>query len=758
MPITASKYINNSDLKTSYIGLFNYKRPSRGIDKSSVDMYGLLFFNSQVEIPGDKLAKFSWDGVVDGFEYSKTDSINESLKLGLTEATRRVKQLIINDPSMGQYGVDINFTVFVSSGRGVYIGIVGQSDIFVYKGGRLVDIFEMLSSKKAKTAAVAIGEGDLIFCSSRGYIKENMQRVISAKSREELITTLEELGKEIENDMGIVVLTKEKELEEKKTERIPVINRIKGISSQVKEPQDSDYIPTTKSVSKIFKAPGQEKDLREVLSNFFKKFSFIRIGLKKGFVGMKPILGKTSHWISASFSKIVSKLKNRMSVSFGKKRWFKKVSATVSQSTLVKRDKAKFEGFKIDGYKQKGTRFHRFKIFFFAVLGVCLVVGGIKFTIDQKEAREISKSANEVFSSVEKLLTDAQSKLGTDRETSQLYILQASDKLSKLPEDLGEKDSKKYEELKGQVLGVEDSLYKKKRLSLSNGNIEKYYDTFNFNQDSKPDDIAIYRDKNGGEYLVISDLGMSSVYTISLYDKKVENISDSNKVLDKPSKVYTRSTGIFILDLGSGILKAKSTDSGFEPLIKLSGLSIQSIGADDISEFAMLTDNENAYILDRAQKTLLKSTNYSGGYSLSAKYLSKDEYAKSNDVFADLSVYILAEGENGIHRYVGSLSGMVDAPLNIIGMDHPMKNAKYGFTKDDLNAGLYIFDEGDRRILKFEKPLESGEKRHPNELLLLNQYIFDDSNGWKSVKDIVVDYKEENMYILDGTTIWKVRL
>jgi len=498
--------------------------------------------------------------------------------------------------------------------------------------------------------------------------------------------------------------------------------------------------------------------LKDVLSNFFKKFSFIKTGLKKSFSGVKPVLGKVSHSMASFFSNRVSKLRSKVTGSFGRKRWFKKVSATVSQSTLVKRDRAKFEGFKIDGYKQRGTRVHRFKIFFFVVLGISLIVGGIKFTIDQKEAREISRSANEVFSSVEKLLTDAQSKLGTDRETSELYILQASDKLSQLPGELGEKDSKKYEELKGQVLGIEDSLYKKKRLSLSNGNIEKYYDTFNFNQDSNPDDIAIFRDKNGMEYLVISDLGTKSVYTVSLYDNKVENINDSNKVLDKPSKVYTRSTGIFVLDLGSGILRASSTDTGFEPFVKLSGLSIQNIGADDISEFAMLTENENAYVLDRSQKTLLKSTNYSGGYSLSTKYLSKEEYSKSNDVFADLSVYILAEGENGIHRYVSSLSGMVEAPVGLIGLDHPIKNAKYGFTIDDLNAGLYIFDEGERRVLKFEKPMESGEKRHPNELLLLQQYVFEDSSGWKDVKDIIVDYKEENMYILDSTTIWKVRL
>ena len=172
MPITASKYINNSKLRTSYISLFNYKSAKRGKGDFEVDMYGLLSVSSSVEISGDKIVKFAWDGIIDGFEYSKTDSINESLKLGLTEATRRVKQLIVNDTEIGKNGVDINFTIFVSSNGGMYIGVLGESDIYVYKDCRLVDIFEMFESKKAKTAAIALEKNDLVFASSKVYIKE----------------------------------------------------------------------------------------------------------------------------------------------------------------------------------------------------------------------------------------------------------------------------------------------------------------------------------------------------------------------------------------------------------------------------------------------------------------------------------------------------------------------------------------------------------------------------------------------------------
>ena len=429
----------------------------------------------------------------------------------------------------------------------------------------------------------------------------------------------------------------------------------------------------------------------------------------------------------------------------------------MSQSNVKK--KKEFKEFKIDGYKQKNQRAHRLKILLFILIGISILVGGVKFTIDQKEAREKSKTANTIFTEVQELLNTANSKLGTDRETVSMSVLQASDKLNEIPEELGSKDMEKYEELNRQVLGISDSLYNRNRLSSKEGSIEKYYDSFTQNQDSSPKDIAIFRDSNGKELLILTDMGTKSVFTISIYDKKVENISDSNKLLQKPSKVYTTETGVFVLDMVNGIVKSSYKDGVFQPFVKLSGLSIESLKLNSMVEFAMLTINENAYILDTEEKSLLKSVNYDGGYSLISPYLNKQEYENAREVFADeLSVYITAKVENGIFRYVAGTNGMVESPISIIGLDTPIMDPKASYTTGDLNRKLYIFDDKEKRVLQFEKPIESQEKRHPNELLLLNQYIYEQEGAWEDVKGIVVNRDESAAYILDSTTIWKVRL
>jgi len=762
MPITASKYINNSKLRTSYISLFNYKSAKRGKGDFEVDMYGLLSVSSSVEISGDKIVKFAWDGIIDGFEYSKTDSINESLKLGLTEATRRVKQLIVNDTEIGKNGVDINFTIFVSSNGGMYIGVLGESDIYVYKDCRLVDIFEMLESKKAKTAAIALEKNDLVFASSKGYIKENMPKLIGKKNREEIISSLEQLGNDVLDDMGLVVFSKiEGEVSNANVECKEVEKLEKEISIKKlmpKEPKDTDYVPEAKvSKKNIFKGVSSEKDLREVLTKVTSKTAFVKPFLKKVSSFTKEKSVKAFQRVS-NFSKVGrNRLQSSISSKLGKKRWFRGVSAKFSQINVKK--KKEFKEFKIDGYKQKNQRAHRLKILLFILIGISILVGGVKFTIDQKEAREKSKTANTIFTEVEELLNTANSKLGTDRETVSMSVLQASDKLNEIPEELGSKDMEKYEELNRQVLGISDSLYNRNRLSSKEGSIEKYYDSFTQNQDSSPKDIAIFRDSNGKELLILTDMGTKSVFTISIYDKKVENISDSNKLLQKPSKVYTTETGVFVLDMVNGIVKSSYKDGIFQPFVKLSGLSIESLKLNSMVEFAMLTINENAYILDTEEKSLLKSVNYDGGYSLISPYLSKQEYGNAREVFADeLSVYITAKVENGIFRYVAGTNGMVESPISIIGLDTPIMDPKASYTTGDLNRKLYIFDDKEKRVLQFEKPIESQEKRHPNELLLLNQYIYEQEGAWEDVKGIVVNRDESAAYILDSTTIWKVRL
>lgn len=750
MSVTASQYIKNSKKGDKFTGVFHYTRPVRSKHDKNIELYGLLTVSSEVEIPGQNIAKFAWDGLIDGFEYSKVDSTNEALKIALTESTMRIKKLIANDKNIAEYGVDVNIVAFVSIDNSLYVGSIGESDIYIYKNERIVDISEMLNKKKAKTAALVVSEGDVLFASTKSFLTREMSKLLGFKNTRELVGSLDEIAGNLNPSGGLLFFVSENE---------DIVKEEEEVLEIVKEEEEIPYVETPKS--EVLTKSKSDVDLRTYVSAFLTKipnfFKWVR-PLKEFF---KKILTNISQKASVFFRERASSLKEV----FAKKRWFKKVSARISQSDMNIGRRNELKGFKVDGYKAKNKKIERFKIAGIAVVCVVLLVSGIKFTMDQKETREISKSANEIFVKVEGFVKEAEEKSRTDKTSAETYVFRANEELKKIPNELGEKDILKKNELEGKVLGIQDSLYKRVGLFDSDGSIESYLDTrLAFGENSNPKDIAMYMDDRGNEHLLVADLGMKGVYMVSLYDKSVKRLPDENSVLKKPEHLYIGQKGLYVLDSEVGVVRASFDENGwFTSFTALTGLGIENIGAKDIAEFAVLTDTDNVYVLDRKDGVLLKSSNFGSGYGLSYGYIKDESFMNANDVLADLSVYILTSGENGLRRYIYSFSEskQVPADLEILGMDGSFKNLSFGYTRGDLNFDLYLFDSEDMRILRFEKPIESGkDMRHPNQILLLNQYVYRGTreNIWKDVNDFVVDKGEKGMYLLDSSVVWKIRL
>jgi hypothetical protein len=407
----------------------------------------------------------------------------------------------------------------------------------------------------------------------------------------------------------------------------------------------------------------------------------------------------------------------------------------------------------------------RFKIVFFVVLGITLVVLGVRFTINESEARRVSNQANEIFKTVENFVSSAEEKQATDREAAETLVFKAENELSKVPEGLREDDLAKLSELKSRILSVQDSMYKRKGVAESDDSLEPYMSTrIKFGEGSNPSDIVIYQDNNKNEYLLVSDIGLKAVFRVSLYNEEVQRLPDTEKLLKRPGMMYVGEGGLYVMDLDVGVLKAEFDENGwFKPFTKLTALGIENFDNADIAEFAVLTEVDNVYVLDRNRKALLKANNYESGYGTPYVYIEDDSLATSNDVFADLSTYILVSGSQGLQRYIFSNAEgkLVLSPVEIVGVNGEFKNLKYGYTRVDLNFDLYLYDSEDKRVMRFEKPMEGGGQiRHPNQVVGKNQYVYrgDRENIWENVKDFVVTWDQKTLYMLDSNTIWRISL
>ena len=724
MKITAQQFVSNDKDKNSFVSVFRHysNLTEKKISKEG-DLYALLLITGSGQLPAERVSKFVWDGLVDGYLYSNAKTTNESLKDSIKEGIRKIKDLIRNDEKLEEEGVNINFVVVAQKKEGLYLGNFGENDIYVYKDNRFINISEVLKEKRSSTAGIALAENDILLISTAGLLTEGMATFIGHKSKQEVLESLEKFGDKILNSEGIIYFQNKEEAPD----------NVKNIEVKADILKD---IPKPR-----IKMPKKEK----------KKFKIP--------VNLKPLKEK----ISKLFSNIWLKSKTVVTTLVGKQHWFKKVSSKISENKVFDRRES-MKGMKIDGYKTRNVRLSRIKLVVIVVLVIVLLAVGINFTINAKKARERHNLAEDAFTKIEKLLNKAEEDMVLDTSSAELSVFQTNKLFEEIPSELNEEDSSKLGELKAKKLSIEDTLYKRKAIIEDDGSISSYLDPrLSFGEGSNPSDIEIYTDKAGNTYLVVTDLGLKSVFRIALYDKKVEKILDTNGLVKEPKYVSIGNKGIYVFDGKEGVIKAPIDNSKLKTFVRLSSLGIDDIEETDITEMIVLTETDNVYLLSNAGKVLLKASfSYGDSYSLSFGYIRNDNFASVNDVSSDLSLYFLTS-DSGLLRYSYSYfeQKQVLSPLTTGGFDGNYGNLTKGYTMGSLDYSLYLFDAEGKRFLKFEKPQEGGgDILHPGQILLKNQIIYRGTKDgmWSDVRDFVVDKKESTMYVLDGSTIWKILL
>lgn len=724
MKITAQQFVSNDKDKNTFVSVFKHysNLTEKKISKEG-DLYALLSISGSKNLTAERVSKFVWDGLVDGYLYSNAKTTNESLKDSIKEGLRKIKDLIRNDQTLEEEGVNINFVVIAQKKEGLYLGNLGENDIYVYKDNRFINIYDVLKEKRSSTAGIALAKDDILLISTTGLLTEGMATFIGHKNKQEVLESLEKFGEKILNSEGIIYFqnTEEGKEGEKNIE----------VKADILKDIPKPRIKMPKLEKKKFKIP----------------------------LNIKPLLGKTSQFLKG----IIAKIKTAITSLIGKQHWFKKVSSKISENKVFDRRES-MKGMKIDGYKEKSVRFSRIRTVVIAVLIIVLLAVGINFTINAKKARERHNLAQDGFTKIEKLLDKAEGDMVVDASAAELSVFQTEKLLEGIPSELNDEDSAKLQELRGKRLNIEDTLFKRKAISEGDGSITSYIDPrLSFGEGSAPSDIDIYTDKSGNAYLLVTDPGLKSVHRVSLYDKNVEKIPDAEALIKEPKYVSVGNKGLYVYDAKEGVVKASFDGSKVKTFVRLSGLGIDDIEEKDITEMIVLTESDNVYLLSRAGKVFLKSTFSDGNsYSLSFGYIRNDNFATVNDIASDLSLYFLTS-ESGLIRYSYSYFEQKQAlsPLTTGGFDGNYGNLTKGYTTGNLDYSLYLFDAEGKRFLKFEKPQEGGgDILHPGQILLKNQIIYRGTKDgmWSDIKDFVVDSKEASMYVLDGSTIWKILL
>jgi hypothetical protein len=737
MSFTALQFVQNSKKSNSFIGVFRYVKTSGVKSTKEGELYGFIEISSEGDFPAERVAHMSWDGVVEGYMYSQSKSISDSLKSGIQEFTRRLKDLMRNSKELEESGIDVNLVIVSATKEGIYVANLGESEIFAYRGEKVIDVVDILEKNNAQTAGFMTSEEDLVVISTSSLLSENMHTLIGKSSRKDVLKDLNLLGKTLLPDQGIFCIY----LDSEKNESIlPEKSKVVQLPKK-EEKQAEKKDGSIGEEKKLFTEKETVKKGKVDLKTYYQKAKSV-LSSTISFMGkiFRPII----QFFKSIFSKISIFLKQKL----GNKKWFKRYAAKASQMRARKSS----PGIRIDGYKDKNIKAKRLKIVILATLAVVLLVGGYQYARKQKEVRELHSQADEVFNNISSRVESAKGSLATDTEKAEIEIFAASNLLEEVPQGINEEYIEKKKELEQAVLGVEDSLYK--RVVVSPDSFIGF-----FEEGTELTDIEYVLDDSGNELLIVTDKGTSSVWQISIYDKSKNRMADNEGLVDSPEYLDIGNNGdIFVYDSGIGVLKAASTGSGWGAFEKLTGVGVNNIRVDEVGEFAVLTSSDNLYYLDINNSRIVKSVNYGTGYSSTVvNVINDDKFANANDFFADFSIYVLTSGNDGVLRY----SAGTYVPISIVGVNGELGELKCGDTSGNMDYALYMFDEGSKRVLRLEKPKDSyNDKLHPNELHLLNQYIYrgNNENMWSDVRDIAIDRAEKNMYILDGNNVWKIGL
>lgn len=548
--------------------------------------------------------------------------------------------------------------------------------------------------------------------------------------------------------------------------------RTSPASNDTSEPEEkiSDAANNGNTSKKIIDR-SRLKDIRKPLKEFKEGVDFQDIKQKVQTVTNKtqqrlsPVVNKVGTKVSERYNTLSSKVKDRLSDRYGRKLWYKRIMAKLSQSRV---GTGRAPGLRLGEYREKANRRGKVAKIALAFVIVAFVFSAWRVTQSWKYNAEVHNQFVAYASQLESGIRNAESKINSNADEAVLALFNLEKMLKENPvkmDELSENDRKTYSELEGRVLGISDKVNKITVLSEEKGNITLFADgRIDFDSNSAPTDIAIFRNSDLVEQLFITDRGTSSVYRIATVGSDVKKIPDTAGVVKNPLFIDIGTQGVYVFDETAGVLKAPFGDSDTEiaTFQALSGAGREQFDGQSVDEFAIFTAADNLYVLSQSAGAIYKSQKSSGGsYGLPFVYYQDPRLSSSQDLFADFNIYVLTGGAQGLNRYVfDSSSGkLAEFPVQIAELRQPFENLTAGYTGSDLNKKMYLFDSVSKRLIVMSKPNEA-DGTNSGFMIVQKQLEYRGSNKemFTNVSDIVVDEAERFIYVLDGSKVWKVAL
>jgi len=369
-------------------------------------------------------------------------------------------------------------------------------------------------------------------------------------------------------------------------------------------------------------------------------------------------------------------------------------------------------------FLKKEKRQPRSKKTVFSVVLILLVMLAVSVVLgkQQRQHQGDQVKAAELYRQALQKKEEGESLLTLNPASSRELLLEAQALATQA--EASQLKNDEFEEFKKQLTSLLDQVIKERQAKT-----ELLLDLGMIKQGAKGDDLAF----SGGK-LIILDKEKQSLYEISPEDRKSSILAGGQKLAGS-LHVTAFLPNVYVL-AQDGLLVTNRLTKKTKLVINADDQWDQIVGLD--------TFNNNLYLLDQNNQIWQYPVAETGfGQKRNWLKTSQIDFSNASDIAIDGSIWVLKTDGQILKFTRGSKD-----PFGVSGLDKPLANPIALYTDDD-SENLYLFDQGNNRIVILDK---SGE--------LKKSYLI----NLEGVSDLVVSEENSKAFLLSGSNVYIVDL
>jgi protein-tyrosine-phosphatase len=779
---------------------YSYWYESRDVSESEKGGIGLFVsLSGPGDFAGERASKFMWDSFREEylFEFS---NVTDSLRRAVKAARDRLIDLMKNEESVSDQGVDVHMIAFAIKDGKFFASLAGEPDFMLIKGNQIIDLKDMLPTydgrgyrNQISVGSFELAKSDVLLFSTPQLLNSLFKVWEQMDEREEyswrfITNEIDKFAEDMSGNQYIWLMGYDIDEEDKngdEDESIEVAAEVEtdrqdesNEESVKKQDMSGKDFPRDKNKKEAAAKEASDKETADGRKPQKKKAagadkgdskspngdlearkgsSAIKSAKKKGFPelsGVKTFADKAGGKIKKFFNELSSS-----------KIWTKInpvsriqdfISNKPSLKSFQRNIKSKLSKIKIGGNKKKkifvsksgvsGVGGKASKIMI-AIL-VVAVVGLVGLLVYRSYQRRVYRAAIEAeVTETEDILKSAQKAWNVEKNEAEAekLIAEFRSNITQLrSKEITEEQVAVLDNYEDQILALSDDINKITPLKESSGNIEIVMDAYlEIGEEAEVADI-----EKRGEYIYLTDKTSSTLYRYKIDGSVAEPVANSEDIFENPVHVAIDDNNIFVYDAVKGVL---SIDLAGEWEFKsMPELSTRSIGG-EISEIE--TFGGNLYMFDSANGRVLRSMPAGAGFTYPTEYFGEGYLKGAVDLLIDGNIYIVSNSAEKLYKfYLGNKDN-----FQISGLDKPLGQLVAGYTNHYGDKPLWVFDQTNKRIVTIEK---GTENRHPGSGVMIDQMVYrgERDDIFNDVKELVADTDGRNLYVLDGSRVLRVSL